>query len=70
MSDSLIALDKQPGVHPVSVRETWRLIISNIVLKVIGPDATIECQDYQMCSRNKAGIDGVVHGFQAIGDKN
>ena len=38
----LIALDKQPGVRPVGVGETWRLIFAKIVLKVTGPETTME----------------------------
>ena len=37
ISDRLIALDKQPGVHPVGVGETLRHIFANIVLNVKGP---------------------------------
>ena len=45
MSGWLIALDKQPGVRPVGVGETWRRLFANIVLKVTGPEATMKCQD-------------------------
>ena len=45
MSGSLIVLDKQPGVILVGVTETWRPIFAKIVLKVTGPEATMECKD-------------------------
>ena len=70
MSGRLIALDKQPGVRPVGVGETWRRIFVNIVLKVMGPEATMAFQDNQLCAGLKAGIDGVIHGVQALWDEN
>ena len=36
MDGRLIALDKQPGVHPVTVGETWRRLFENCVMKVMG----------------------------------
>ena len=62
----LIALDKQPGVCPVGVGKTWRQLFANILLKVTGPEATMSCQDYQMCAELKAAIDGAVYGVQYI----
>ena len=45
MSGRLIALDKQPGVCPFGVGEMWRRLFTKIVLKVMGPEATMACQD-------------------------
>ena len=70
MSGRLIALEKQPGVHPVGVEETWRRLFDKIVLKVTGPEDTMVFKDYQLCAGLKAGIDGGVHEIQAIWDKN
>ena len=70
MSCSLIALDKQPGGHRVGVRESWRCLFDKIILKVTLSEATIECQDDQLCDRLKAGINGSVHRVQAIWYKN
>ena len=42
MSGWMIAIDKQPGVRPVGIGETWRLLLGKIVLKVTGPEATME----------------------------
>ena len=70
MSGHLIALDKNPGVRPVGVGETWRGIFSNIVLKVTGPEVTMACQDDQLCAGLEVGIDGMFHRVQAIWDKN
>ena len=70
MSGQLIALDKQPGVYLVGVGETWWRLFSKIALKVTGPEATMVCQDDQLCAGLKAGIDGAVHGVQSLSDKN
>ena len=69
ISGHLIRLDKQPGLRPVGARETWRRLFFNIVLNVTGPEATIACQDYQLCYRLKAVIDGAVHRVQSIWDE-
>ena len=39
------------------------------MLKVTGPEATMACQDDQLHAGLKAGIDGVIHGVQALWDK-
>ena len=36
MSGRLIALDKQPGIRPVGVGETWRRLMAKCLLKVSG----------------------------------
>ena len=68
VSDYLIALDKQPGVHIIVVGETWRLLFVKCVLRVTGPESTKVCQDEHICARLKAGIDGAIHGVQFIWD--
>ena len=70
MSGGLIALDKQLGVRPVYVEETWWHIFANIALKVTGPEATMAFQDDQLCDGLKARIDGAIHGVQAIWGEN
>ena len=70
MAGWLIALDKQPDIRPVGVGETWRRMFAKILLKVTGPESTMACQDDQLCDGIKAGIDGAIHGFQALWDKN
>ena len=70
MSGRLIAIDKQPGVRPVGVGETWRRLFSEIVLKVTVPEATMVCQDDQRCAGLKSGINSAIHGIQALWDEN
>ena len=43
MSGRLIALDKQPGIRPVGVGETWRRFMAKCLLKVAGPEAKAAC---------------------------
>ena len=68
MFGHLIALDKPPGVRLVGVGETWRCLLSKIVLKVTGPEATMAYQYDQLCAGLKAVIDGAVHVVQSIWD--
>ena len=70
MSVRLIAIDKQPRVCPVGVGEMWWRLFSKIVLKVNGLEATMACQDGQVCAGPKAVIDGVIHRVQPLWDKN
>ena len=50
MSLCLIVIEKQPDMRPVGVGETWKRIFYNIVLKFIGPEATIACLYEQICA--------------------
>ena len=54
----------------VGVEETWRRLFVDILIKVTGLEATIACQDDQMCARLRAGIDGTFHQVQVISDEN
>ena len=65
MSGQIIAIDKNPGVRPVGVKETLQRLFAKIVLKVKGTEATKACQDDQMFSRLKAGINNAINGVQA-----
>ena len=69
MSGRLIVLDKYPGVRPVGVGETWQHLFAKIVFKVTGTEATMACQDDQLCARLKAGIDGAIHKVRALWDE-
>ena len=70
MSRRLIALAKHTGVRPVGVEETWRRLFSKIVLKFTGPEATMACQDEQLCAGLEAVIDGAIYGVQDLWEKN
>ena len=64
MSGRLITLEKQPGILPVGVGETWRRLFAKIVLKVTGLEATMACQDDHMCAVVKAVTNDLIHGMQ------
>ena len=42
MPGRLIALDKRPGVCPVGVGETWKLIFAKSVLRVTRPEVCLK----------------------------
>ena len=69
MLGRLIALDKQPVMHPFGVGKTWRRLFAKIMQKVTGPGATMACQDDQTCAGLKVIIDGAVQRVQAIWDE-
>ena len=48
MSGRVIALDKQPGIRPVSVGETLRRLMSKCLLRVTGPEAKAACGTIQL----------------------
>ena len=66
MSSRLITLDKQPGVRLVGVGETWRRLFAKIVLKIMGPEAIMACQDDHLCAVLKEVIDRAIHCVQAL----
>ena len=70
MSGRLIALNKNPGVRLVGIKEMLRQLFANCGLKFMGPKSTNACQDYQLCTGLKAGIYDTVHGVQTIWDAN
>ena len=68
MSGHLIALGKQPGFRLVGVGKTWRRFFAYCVLRGTGTEANITCQDDQIFTAIKVGIDGSVQGVQNIWD--
>ena len=62
-------LDKQPGVCPVRVGETWRHSFSKIVLKVTRLEDTMACKDDQMRAVIKVEINGTVQWVKNIWDE-
>ena len=56
MSGRLIALNKQQGIRPVGVGETWRRLMAKCLLKVAGPEAKAACGTTQLAGGLEAGI--------------
>ena len=54
----LNALEKQPGVRPVGVGETWRCIMAKFILKVMGQEAKAACRTDQLAGGVELGIRG------------
>ena len=70
MSDRLIALDKQPGIRPVGVGETWQRMMSKCLLKVAGPEAKDACDTTQLAGGLEAGIEGAIHAMHVLWDEH
>ena len=66
MSGRLIALDKQPGIRPVEVGETWRRLMAKCLLKVAGPEAKSTCGTTQIAGSLEAKIEGAIHAMGVL----
>ena len=66
----MTALDKQPGVHLVGVKETWQCLFAKCILRIIGYKAITACKNNQLCNGLKAGIYRAVHGVQSLWEDN
>ena len=65
----MITLDKQAGVLPVSMGETWQRIFAKCILRIMGAKATNAYNDDQLCAGLKAGVDSSIHIVQALWGK-
>jgi len=65
MACRLVALDKQPGVRPVGIGESYRRLLAKCILSATGHHATAACDNLNLCAGLPAGIEGAVH---AMGD--
>ena len=66
MSGRLIALDKQPGIRPVGVGETWRRMMVKFILRVAGLEAKRACGTTQLAGGLEAGIEGNIHAMRVF----
>jgi hypothetical protein len=57
----LIALEKNPGVRPVGIGETWSRLFSKTVLLLTLDEPKAACGADQLCSGLEAGIEGAIH---------
>ena len=69
MSSRLIALDKNPGVHPIGIGEVLIRILGKMMISITGIDVEEVCSVDQLCSGLKAGIEGAVHGLRELCEK-
>jgi len=63
MACHLIAIDKQPGVHPVGVGEVYRRLFAKAVIAHTSSEATLACGSTNLCAGLPAGIEGAVHAL-------
>jgi hypothetical protein len=61
MACRLVALDKQPGVRPVGIGESYRRLMAKCLLEEIGHKATTACGNRNLCAGLPGGIEGAVH---------
>ena len=59
-------LDKQPGVCPVGIGEIYRRLWAKCILNAIGTQATVACDNFNLCAGLPAGIDGAVHAIWRV----
>ena len=62
----LIALDKNPGVRPISIGEASRRIIAKAVLQVVKQDVLDVAGCLQLCAGQRVGCEAVIHEMRAI----
>ena len=62
----LVALDKCPGVCPVSIEETIRRIMAKAILRILAPDIKEVAGSFQLCAGQEAGCEAAVHAMRKI----
>ena len=61
MACGVVALDKSPGVRPVSIGETFSQDLAKFVMRAAGDQAKTTCGNLQMCTGLEAGIELSMH---------
>ncbi len=61
MTGHLLAPDKNPGVWPIGIGDTWCWVLAKSILQVASPAATKACDAGQLCAGLSAGIEGAIH---------
>ena len=62
----LIAIDKQPGVHPIAIGEVSRRIIREAIMTVIKKDVMEAVGPTQLCVGLTDGCIAAVHSMKII----
>ena len=70
MSGRLIVLDKQPGIRPVRVGETWRRMMAKCLLRVAGQESKAACGTMQLLEGVEAGIEGAIHAMRVLWEEH
>ena len=70
MSGQLIALDKQPGIRPVGVGETWRRLMAKCLMQVTGQETKAACGTSQLSGGVEAGIEVAIHAMLILWEEH
>ena len=60
----LIAINKNPGVHPIGICQTARRIIAKAVLSIVGGDVLEAAGSCQLCAGQPSGTEAAVHAVR------
>ena len=66
LSCRLIALNKNPGVRPIGICETWRRIITKEALLILHQDIIDAVGPRQLCAGHCAGVEAAVHSVRSL----
>jgi hypothetical protein len=61
MEGRLIALDKQPGVHPIGIKDVACGLVSKWMVELTKEEAAIVCGFDQLCTGHEAGCETAAH---------
>ena len=70
MSIRLIELEKQSGIRPVGVVETWRRMMAKCILRVMGQGAKSACGTAQLAGGVEAGIEGGINTMNVLWEEH
>ena len=70
VSGRLITLDKQPGISPVGVGETWSRIMKKCLMRMVGPEAKAACGTTQLAGGVETGIEGAIHAMRILWEEH
>ena len=70
VSGRMIVLNKQPGIKPVGVGETWRRLIVKCLLRVTGPEAKAACRKDQLAGGVEAWMEGAIHAMRVLWEEH
>ena len=70
MSGRLIALEKKPGIRPVSVGETWRQLMAKCLLRMTGQESKDACSMDLLAGLVEEGIEGGIHAIHLLWEEH